>query len=156
MGQRKRCRREAGDALVLLKVFNVMGKKWRSVFRLFQEDKSKIDFVYKMYYPIYLIKEGDAVVAVDGMALHSHRVSEYLGGSEDYQLYALKTYELPLIGDGKGISLSEWNAAAYDMEINDGLALWPALDESKAKNVADGLYNIYLKTKNSALNIKRR
>ncbi len=154
-GTKKALPPEAGDALVLLKVFNVMGKKWRSIFRLFQEDKSKIDFVYKMYYPIYLIKEGDAAVAVDGMALHSCRVSEYLGGSEDYQLYALKTYELPLIGNGKGISLSEWNAAAYDIEINDGLALWPALDESKAKNVADGLYSIYLKTKNSALGIRK-
>ncbi len=154
-GTKKALPPEAGDALVLLKVFNVMGKKWRSIFRLFQEDKSKIDFVYKMYYPIYLIKEGDAAVAVDGMALHSCRVSEYLGGSEDYQLYTLKTYELPLIENGKGISLSEWNAAAYDIEINDGLALWPALDESKTKNVADGLYSIYLKTKNSALGIRK-
>jgi len=154
-GTRKALISEAGDALVLLQVFNVLGKKWRSVFRLFFEDKSKIDFVYKMYYPIYMIKEGDAVVAVDAMMLHSYRISEYLGGSEDYQLYALKTYELPLIGDSKCMSLSEWNVAAYDMEIKDGLALWPALDESKAKNVADGLYNIYLKTKNSALNLRK-
>lgn len=154
-GTKKALPPEAGDALVLLQAFNVLGKKWRSVSRLFLEDKSKIDFVYKMYYPIYLIREGDAVVAVDAMMLHSYRVSEYLGGSEDYQLYALKAYELPLIGDGKCMSLSEWNVAAYDMEIKDGLALWPALDEGKAKNVADGLYNIYLKTKNSALNLRK-
>ena len=68
-GTKKALPPEAGDALVLLQAFNVLGKKWRSVFRLFLEDKSKIEFVYKMYYPIYLIREGDAVVAVDAMML---------------------------------------------------------------------------------------
>lgn len=153
-GARKALSAEAGDALVLLDIFNVMGKKWRSVFRLFFEDKTKIDFVYKMYYPIYIIKEGDALVSVDAMALHNYRVSEYLRGSEDYQLYALKSYELPLIGDGNCMSLSEWNVAAYDMEIKDGLALCPVIDENNAKEVADGLYKIYLKTKDSASTLR--
>ncbi len=136
----------AGDAVALLEVLGILGKGWQNVHKLFVEDTRRVDALYKVYYPIFLIKSSGAVVPVDGLGLSRMRACEYLRSGRRYCLLETKSFEFPII-DQSISRLFDWFVATSEAEIDDGFAMPPLLDEAGAKEAADEFSRIYRYTK---------
>ncbi|MBM5805991.1 MAG: hypothetical protein FJZ49_08035 [Candidatus Verstraetearchaeota archaeon] len=144
----------AGDALALLAAFGILGRRWRSMIKFFSgEDLKRVDFVYKMYYPVFLVKCGEYVVPVDGMALSRVRVDEYSETDGGYELFGVKALDLPLVKEAE-LKISEWIVATTKEEIEDGYAVSPVLEEAEANRVAKEFARIYYATEGFAERVK--
>jgi hypothetical protein len=144
----------AGDALALLEAFGILGKRWRSMIKFFSgEDLKRVDFVYKMYYPVFLVKCGEYVVPVDGMALSRVRIDEYSETDVGYELFGVKALDLPLVKEVE-FKISEWIVATTKEEIEDGYAMPPVLEEAEANRIAKEFARIYYATEDYAERVK--
>ena len=144
----------AGDALALLEAFGILGKRWRSMIKFFSgEDLKRVDFVYKMYYPVFLVKCGEYVIPVDGMALSRVRVDEYSETDGVYELFGVKVFDLPLVKEAE-FKISEWIVATTKEEIEDGYAMAPVLEGAEANRIAKEFARIYHATENYTESVK--
>ncbi|MBC7113419.1 MAG: hypothetical protein H5T34_05335 [Candidatus Methanomethyliales bacterium] len=135
----------AGDVLALLEAMGILGKKWGSFLGFISEDKlERIDFLYKIYYPIYLVREGKHVIPIDGMGLHKFRVKEFTEFDHKYVVQLSKTYDLPLIGNEKLLS---WMNCAVEGRIEDGYAIPHVLTREEAIFAAKEAIRIYVNLK---------
>jgi uncharacterized protein YoxC len=132
----------AGDALALLEAMGILGKKWRSFSGFISEDRlEKVNFLSKIYYPIYLVREGKYVIPIDGMGLHKLRVKEFTEFHHEYVIHSSKTYDLPLIGNEK---LLRWLNSTVEGEIGDGYAIPHVLTREEAIFAAKEFVRIYV------------
>lgn len=135
----------AGDVLAVLEAMGILAKRWKSLSGFMSEDKlEKIDLLLKIYYPIYLVREGKYVIPVDGMGIHEVRVEEFSEIRNKYAVHHTKTYNFPLIGNGK---LEKWIRSAVEGQIQDGYAIPQALTREEAIFISKEVIRIYLKLK---------
>jgi len=146
----------AGDVLALMEALDILRGRWRNTVRFFFEDETqkRINFVYKLYYPILLVREGDNVIPIDGMNLHKMRVNDYLKTDRGYEVMNVRVYELPVVEEGEGFRLSEWIIASAKGEIDDGFALPPALQEHEARDAAHEFLRLLRRTEERATRIR--
>ncbi len=136
-----------GDALALLDALDLLGKRWKSITRFFREESlNKVDFLCKIYYPIYLVREGNYVVPIDGMGFHKKEVVEFSEQTDEYGVYSSKKYHFPIVGNEK---LLKWIEATSEEEVQDGYAVPYILTREEAKFVAKEVVRIYRTTEAS-------
>jgi len=135
----------AGDVLALLEAIGILGKKWRSFSGFISEDSlEKVNFLSKIYYPIYLVHEGKYVIPIDGMGFHKLKVKEFAEFHQEYLIHSSKTYDLPLIGNDK---LLRWLNSTVEGKIGDGYAIPPVLTKEEAIFAAKEFVRIYTSLK---------
>jgi hypothetical protein len=153
-GTRRALTSATGDVLALLDAFGIMGKRWGSMIEFFfGKDPKKVDFVYKMYYPVFLIKYGRHVVPIDGMALSRVRVDEHSETDGGYELFGVKVFDFPLVKEAE-FKISEWVVATTKEEIEDGYAMAPVLEGDEAIRIAKEFARIHYATESYAERVK--
>ncbi|MEM4233805.1 MAG: hypothetical protein QXU75_01490 [Candidatus Methanomethylicaceae archaeon] len=132
---------QAGDVLALLEAMGILGKRWRSLVGFISEDRlERVDSLYKVYYPIYLVREGKYVIPIDGMGVHGVRIGEVIELHEEYGVLSSKIYNLPLIGNEK---LLRWMGSTVEEKIQDGYAAPHILTREEAISIAKEVVRIY-------------
>lgn len=153
-GTRRALTSVTGDTLALLEVFGILGKRWRSIMKFFSgEDLKKVDFVYKMYYPIFLAKCGEHVVPIDGMALSRLRIDEHSKTDGEYELFGVKVFDFPIVKEAE-FKISEWIMAITKEEIEDGYAMPPIIEVDEAIRIAKEFDRIYNATESYTERVK--
>lgn len=135
----------AGDVLALLEALGILGRRWKSLLGFLSEDRiEKVDFLCKIYYPVYLIREGKYVIPIDGMDLHRVKLTEFFELRDGYVNHTAKEYDLPLVGNEK---LLKWAKVSTEEEIQDGYAIPHTLTGEEAVFIAKEVMRIYLSLK---------
>jgi len=143
-----------GDALALLEAFGILGKRWGSMMKFFSgEDLKRVDFVYKLYYPVFLVKCGEYVVPIDGLALSRVRIDEHSETDGGYELFGVKVFDFPLVKEAE-FKISEWIMATTKEEIEDGYAMAPVMDGDEAIRIAKEFTRIYHATESYMERVK--
>lgn len=145
---------ESADVLALLEAHNILGRKWRSIIRFIREEKKKIDFVIKLYYPIFLISEGDSVAFLDGLALNTMRVCNYLEVQNECDYCNTRTTDFPIIDISSYQNLSQARFISCEREINDGYAVPPSFEKKQVASIAESFFSIYRNSKKQIAEIR--
>lgn len=145
---------ESADVLALLEAHGILGKRWRSLVRFIREEKKKIDFVVKLYYPIFLISEGDRIAFLDGLALNMMRICDYLKVQGDRDCCDTRTTDFPIIDVNKYPSLSQARLISCEREINDGYAVPPSFEKKAIASIAESFFSTYNNSKRRIAEIK--
>lgn len=123
------------DVIAILEASDSLRKRWRSVLKLFREEKKRIEFIFRIYYPVYLVRLEGKIVAVDGLGVHENHFSE--DSLADGMMLSSKTVFEPVFGTDLCNWLGEWHDMASEVEeIRNGFALPPMISKEDAKNVA--------------------
>jgi regulator of replication initiation timing len=145
-GIRRALPSSAGDTLALLETFGILGKRLGSMINFFSgKDLKRVDFVYKLYYPIFLVKCGEHVVPIDGMALSRVRIDEHSETDGGYELFGVRVFDFPLVKEAE-FKISEWIMATTEEEIEDGYAMAPVMDGDEAIKIAKEFTRIHHET----------
>ncbi|MCQ5377197.1 MAG: hypothetical protein NO516_04005 [Candidatus Methanomethylicia archaeon] len=145
---------ESADVLALLEAHGILGRKWRSLVRFIREEMKKIDFVVKLYYPIFLISEGNSVAFLDGLALNTMRVCDYLEVQEDRDCCNMRTTDFPIIDIKKYPNLSQARFISSEREINDGYAVPPSFEKKVVASIAESFFSTYRNSQKHIAEIK--
>ena len=153
-GTRRALPSSAGDTLALLETFGILGKRWGSMINFFSgKDLKRMDFVYKLYYPVFLVKSGEHVVPIDGIALSRVRIDEHSETNRGYELFGMRVFDFPLVKEAE-FKISEWIMATTKEEIEDGYAMAPVMDGDEALRIANEFTRIHHATESYREKVK--
>ncbi len=129
------------DVVAILKASNLFGKRWRSVLKLFKEEK-RIDSIFRVYYPIYLVRIQGKIIAVDGIGIQETRFNE--DGLFEGAILNTRTVFQPVFGTDLCNWLGEWHETSSEAEeIRNGFAISPVLSKDEATNAATEVMMIH-------------
>ncbi|MEM2124874.1 MAG: hypothetical protein QXQ53_00580 [Candidatus Methanosuratincola sp.] len=130
------------DVIAILEASDSLRKKWRSALKLFREEKKRIDFIFRIYYPVYLVRLEGRIVAVDGLGVQESQFNE--DSLADGMMLSSKTVFEPVFGTDLCNWLGEWHEMASEAEeIRNGFALPPTISKEGAKKAATELIRIH-------------
>ncbi|MBC7120242.1 MAG: hypothetical protein H5T33_01480 [Candidatus Methanosuratus sp.] len=129
------------DVVAILEASNLLGKRWRSVLKLFKEEK-RIDSIFRVYYPIYLVRIQGKIIAVDGIGIQETRFNE--DGLFEGAILNTRTVFQPVFGTDLCNWLGEWHETSSEAEeIRNGFAISPVLSKDEATNAATEVMMIH-------------
>ncbi|MEN3017162.1 MAG: hypothetical protein ABC585_04970 [Candidatus Methanosuratincola petrocarbonis] len=136
------------DVIAILEASDTLRKKWRSVFKLFREERKRVDFISRIYYPVYLVRHEGKMIAVDGMGIQESSFNE--DSLSDGMTLNSKTTFYPVFGTDLCSWIGELPEIASEIEeIRNGFALPPVISKEDAKKIAaevKGIYGLNLET----------
>ncbi len=136
------------DVIAILEASDTLRKKWRSVFKLFREERKRVDFISRIYYPVYLVRHEGKMIAVDGMGIQESSFNE--DSLSDGMTLNSKTTFYPVFGADLCSWIGELPEIASEIEeIRNGFALPPVISKEDAKKIAaevKGIYGLNLET----------
>lgn len=131
----------AGDALAMLDALGLLGKRWRTLYGFMSgEELEKVEFLFKVYYPIYFVRKEGHVIPVDALGLQKVEIVEFLSLEDRYGVYNSKFYKFPLIGNER---LKKWAEATGEEEVQDGYVIPSRLTKEDANYVAEEVMRIF-------------
>lgn len=131
----------AGDALAMLDALGLLGKRWRTLYGFMRgEELEKVEFLFKVYYPIYFVRKEGHVIPVDALGLQKVEIVEFLSLEDRYGVYNSKFYKFPLIGNER---LKKWAEATGEEEVQDGYVIPSRLTKEDANYVAEEVMRIF-------------
>ncbi|MEJ5293181.1 MAG: hypothetical protein WHS82_06250 [Candidatus Methanosuratincola sp.] len=130
------------DVIAILEASDSLRKRWKSVLKLLREERKKVDFIFRIYYPFYLVRCEGKIIAVDGMGILENHFNE--DSLADGRVLDSKTVFRPVFGTDLCNWLGEWYEMASEVEeIRNGLALAPKISKEDARKVAAEVKRAY-------------
>jgi len=130
------------DVIAILEASDTLRKRWRSALKLFREERKKVDFIFKIYHPVYLVRLEGKIIAVDGMGVQERCINQDSIG--DDMALSTKSVFRPVFGVDLCKWLAEWEETTSETEeIRGGFALPPVITKEDAKRIAREVKSIH-------------
>ncbi|MGF3498596.1 MAG: hypothetical protein ACQXXL_03110 [Candidatus Methanosuratincola sp.] len=130
------------DVIAILEASDSLRKRWRSALKLFREEKKRLDFIFRVYYPVYLVRREGKIIAVDGMGVHENGFNENI--LADGMTLSSKAIFQPVFGTDLCNWLGEWSETASETEeIRNGFALPPVISKEDANKIATEVKRVF-------------
>lgn len=133
---------DQSDAIAILEASDALRKRWSGLLKIFREERRRIDFIFRIYYPVYLVRHEGKMVAVDGMGLQESYFNE--DRLEDGMTLYSRVAFRPVFGANLCNWLERWPEAVSKIEeIRNGFALPPEISKEEAENIAIHVKRVY-------------
>ncbi|MEN3035328.1 MAG: hypothetical protein ABC537_03390 [Candidatus Methanosuratincola sp.] len=130
------------DVIAILEASGTLRRRWRSALKLFREESKRIDFIFRIYHPVYLVRLDGKIISVDGMGIQERCIFQDSIGDD----VALSTKAIfrPVFGADLCNWLTKWEeTASATEEIRNGFALPPVVSKEEAKSIAEEVKSIH-------------
>ncbi|MDI9644029.1 MAG: hypothetical protein QFX35_02275 [Candidatus Verstraetearchaeota archaeon] len=131
---------DLSDVIAILEASGALRRRWTSALKVFREEGRRTDFIFRIYYPLYLVRCEGHIIPVDGLGMNQTYLYE---DSLSEEGLVSKMYVLPILGTDLCPWLRTWNENSSSVEgVRNGIALPPAVSKEDAQKIALRIKNI--------------